>query len=273
MKRYLLLSFLSLVYGLTAFAKVEIDGIYYNLNDDNKTAEVTRNGQGKYSGSVSIPESITYDNITFDVTSIGDYAFCGCTGLTSITIPNSVTSIGNSAFDGCSGLTSITIPNSVTSIGDDAFAGCSGLTSITIPNSVTSIGGWVFCKCSGLTSVSIGNSVTSSGNYAFSGCSAIEKVLCYAETVPEMGYRAFDSNAMGSATLYVPASALEDYKSDAYWSGFGTILPMTEEQTPVKSVLDGDRIDVSAPVFNMRGQMVDKNARGLLIVGGKKVMR
>ena len=73
--------------------------------------------------------------------------FHGCSGLTSVTIPNSVTSIGQSAFSGCNGLTSVTIPNSVTSIGDYAFSECSGLTSVTIPNSVISIGNEAFAKC------------------------------------------------------------------------------------------------------------------------------
>ena len=78
------------------------------------------------------------------VMNIGKYAFCDCSGLTSVTIPNSVTSIGEKAFQNCSGLTSVSIPNSVTSIGDVAFSGCSGLTSLTIPNSVTSIGSYAF---------------------------------------------------------------------------------------------------------------------------------
>jgi hypothetical protein len=103
------------------------------------------------------------------VTSIGSYAFSGCSGLTSITIGNSVTSIGSAAFSGCSGLTSITIPNSVTSIEAQAFYGCSSLTSVTIPNSVTSIGEWAFYGCSSLTSITIPNSVTSIGGYAFHG--------------------------------------------------------------------------------------------------------
>ena len=110
------------------------------------------------------------------VTSIGNYAFDGCSLLTSITIPDSVTSIGNYAFDGCSSLTSITIPDSVTSIGNYAFDGCSSLTSITIPDSVTSIGNYAFYGCSSLTSVTIPSSVTSIYSHAFSGCYELESV-------------------------------------------------------------------------------------------------
>ena len=77
-------------------------------------------------GEVDIPASVYYNGSNYTVTKIGSLAFNGCSGLTSITIPNSVTTIGDSAFEGCSGLTSITIPNSVTTIEDFAFYGCSG---------------------------------------------------------------------------------------------------------------------------------------------------
>ena len=111
---------------------------------------------------------------------IGNNAFDGCTGLTSIIIPDSVTSIGKSAFYGCSGLTSVVIPDSVTSIGKSAFYGCSGLTSVVIPDSVTSIGDSAFHGCSGLMSVVIPGSVTSIGAYAFYGCMGLTSI-----TIPD----------------------------------------------------------------------------------------
>ena len=132
--------------------------------------------------SVTIPDGVT---------SIGDYAFYGCSGLTSIVIPDSVTSIGDYAFYGCSGLTSVTIPDSVTSIGSWAFEGCSGLTSVTIPDSVTSIGSYAFSGCSGLTSVTIPDSVTSIGSYAFSRCSGLTSVTI-GNGVTSIGWRAFE---------------------------------------------------------------------------------
>ena len=111
--------------------------------------------------------------ISDTATSIGDYAFYGCDGLTSVTIPDSVTKIGNSAFRDCNSLMRVTIPNNVTNVEDCAFSGCSDLTSVTIPDSVTSIGERAFFGCSGLTSVTIGNGVTSIGYEAFYGCSGL----------------------------------------------------------------------------------------------------
>ena len=114
------------------------------------------------------------------MTSIGDSAFCGCSSLTSVTIPEGVTSIGYQTFNGCSGLTSVTIPEGVTSIDGGAFCGCSGLTSVTIPEGVTSIGYQTFHNCSSLTSVTIPESVTSIGWSAFEDCSSLTSV-----TIPE----------------------------------------------------------------------------------------
>ena len=202
--------------------------------------------------------------VTYNVTSIGNRAFEGCSGLTSVTIPNSVTSIGNDAFFGCSGLTSVTIPNSVTDIGSNAFRSCSRLTSITIPNSVTSIGGNAFGRCEGLTEVtipegvtSIGirafaqcykltsvtfpSSVTEIGDFVFYLCSKIKDVYCYAEKVPNTSSSAFSNVPTSSATLHVPATSVEAYKATAPWSGFGTIVGMVEKcATPTINFIDGN---------------------------------
>ena len=136
---------------------------------DNTTKTLTVNSDPGYAAYY---EKTEIQHVIFNsgVTSIGAYAFNGCSGLTSVTIPNSVTSIGQYAFYECSNLTSLTIGNSVESIGQSAFRKCSGLTSVTIPNSVTSIGDYAFRACSGLTSVTIPNSVTSIGNQVFDEC-------------------------------------------------------------------------------------------------------
>ena len=113
-----------------------VNGMCYSVNNDNKTVTVADYPSGsKPIGNLSIPESVTFGGISYPVTSIGDEAFSNCSGLTSVSIPNSITSIGEGAFYECSGLTSITIPNSVTSIDYKAFYDCRGLTRIdTYPN-------------------------------------------------------------------------------------------------------------------------------------------
>lgn len=117
-------------------------------------------------GAVEIPATI----FSKPVKSIGDYAFKGCSSLTSVTIPSGVTSIGNAAFQGCSSLTSVVIPVGVTSIGYQEFLDCSSLTSVVIPSSVRDIGRMAFKGCSSLTSVTIPSGVTSIGDYAFQSC-------------------------------------------------------------------------------------------------------
>ena len=152
--------------------------------------------------SITIPDSVM---------SIGDYAFFGCNGLTSVTIPDGVTSIGVSAFAYCSGLTSITIPDSVTSIGDYAFYECYGLTSTTIPDSVTSIGDYAFYECYGLTSTTIPDSVTSIGNSAFYGCSGLTSITI-PDSVMSIGGGAFTyCSSLTSVTIGNGVTSIDQY--------------------------------------------------------------
>ena len=145
-KQLLLLVMILLPMMAMAADSVEIDGIWYHLVSKTKTAEVAKKPSGEYSGAIAIPEKVTYNGEEYSVTSIGEGAFYSCTGLTSITLPNSITSIGDAAFAYCTGLTSFTIPNSVTSIGAYAFYDCTGVPSIMIPDSVTSIGANAFAR-------------------------------------------------------------------------------------------------------------------------------
>ncbi len=184
---------------------------------------------------IRIPSQIKYGDYTYDVDCIGDRAFFGCSGLTSVTIPNSVTRIGDRAFEECSSLTSITIPNSVTNIGKVAFSKCKALTSITIPHSVTSIGEYAFFYCSGLTSMVvekgnktydsrencnaiiqtasnilvagcsktiIPNSVTSIGDSAFWSCSGLTSITI-PNSVTSIGDGAF-CGCSGLTTIIIP---------------------------------------------------------------------
>ena len=165
--RVILAAVLMLIATFPALAyDFKVGDIYYNVIDEtSKTVEVTY-GDNKYSGSITIFPSVTYNGITYSVTKIGEVAFRDCFSLTSITMPNSVTSIGSNAFYGCIGLTSIILPKSLTEIAWGAFCRCTGLTSITIPNPVTEIGERAFSGCSGLKTIIIQNPNIETGDDA-----------------------------------------------------------------------------------------------------------
>lgn len=170
---------------------------------------------------------------------LGDYAFSGCSGLTSLTLPSSVTSIGRGAFHGCWKLTSLTIPSGVTSIGDKAFYGCSELTSLTIPSSVTEIGWGAFRGCSGLTSIYV-----------------------YPENLPELGIDIFTGCDAKNCTVYVPKGTYDAYKSSEF-SYFEKIVEF--DATGIDKVTTSTNAkEVSR--YSVNGQRLSAPAKGLNIV-------
>ena len=205
--------------GLTSI-KVENDNSCYDSRDNcNAIIETESNTLIAGCKNTVIPNTVTtIGNEAFSgcsgltsmtipncVTTISDYAFHDCTNLESVTIPNSVTSFGEYVFMNCSSLTSINIPNSVTSFGNHTFYGCSSLVSVNIPNSVTTIGHEAFALCSSLASINIPNSVTSIGDYAFVNCSTLTSVTI-PNTVTSIGRDAF----YGCAGLSSVISMMEE---------------------------------------------------------------
>ena len=264
MKSYLpvWLLVIALLCGVTRAEAFEVDGIYYDLN--NEGAVVIR-GDTPYSGDVVIPASINYFGEDFPVVSIRKSAFWGYSGLTTITLPESVTSIGDRAFSSCVNLEeiivsannpvyssldgvlynkdktellkwpdkklSVTIPESVTSIGDWAFSYCISLTSMTIPESVTSIGVGAFSYCSGLTSMTIPESVTSIGDEAFSYCSGLTSITL-PESLTSIGVSTF-SDCTGLTSITIPNS-VESIGNGAFFRCSGlTTITLPESLTSI----------------------------------------
>ena len=220
-----LFSLLVALFATTALFGYEYKGISYSTRGGyggEETVSVSGPTDAyRCPAVINIPSTVTFDGITYRVTSIDDKAFFCYTGLTSITIPNSVTSIGEAAFYG-TGLTSITIPDSVINIRKSTFAGCdklvsatmghnvesigerafcgTGLTSITIPNSVTSIGEAAFADCKNLTSITIPNSVTSIEDDTFYRCEGLTSVTIGCNVV-SIGESAFSCTGLTSITI------------------------------------------------------------------------
>lgn len=166
----LFVAFLFLAVSTVSWAyNFEIGGIYYNINENGTSVTVTT-GLSKYTGSVNIPSSVQYNDVTYSVTAIGTRAFYECTDLTSVTIPNSVKSIAWQAFMKCTNLNSVNIPEGITTITERLFESCVSLSSITIPETVTTIEQYAFNGCDGLTSIVIPDAVVTVANNAFYHC-------------------------------------------------------------------------------------------------------
>ena len=225
MKKLLLLLLLCTV-GVTNLAALSFDDGYlkYTVNADGTTVRVDGRKSGiTSSGSLSIPSTVTYNDNTYTVTAVANYAFYNCSGFTgTLSLPNTLVTIGNYAFGSCTHFVgSLTIPNSVTTIGNSAFSYCSSFTG----------------------SLTIGSSVSSIGNEAFKNCTSLTSIMVYPESVPTMGTDVF-LNVPTDIPVTVPCASLADYQSASGWSQF-TNMHCMETLT----VYDGTTTTNTVPAY------------------------
>jgi len=226
----------------TRVSGTNVNGIYYVFDSSQMTATVTcewvdyYRGQvdeykkADYSGDIEIPSEVIYNEESYKVTAVGDVAFAGCTGVTSVSIPNSVTSVGANAFSGTAWYNNqpdgllyldnwligykgdkptgeLNIAEGTKGIAAKAFSGCSDLSSVTIPSSVKFIGDNTFSGCSGLTSIDIPNSVTSIGASAFYNCTGLKSVELHIKTIGSWFY---GCSAIETITIGSEVESIED---------------------------------------------------------------
>ncbi len=201
--------------------KFEVDGIAYKYIGGDSVEVTSKTDQ--YTGDVEIPATVEYNGTTYNVTAIGNVAFNGCSGLTSVTIPSSVKYIGNYAFFGCSILASLTIEEGVEEIASGVFLNCTSLTAITFPASVTKI-----------------------GTYAFQGCTGVKEITSLATTPPTAGSYAF-FDIPTTIPIYVPASSVAAYQAANRWKDFTNI------QAIVTVLAVGDKFEVDGIHYKYLG--------------------
>lgn len=243
MKKIVTLILVALLPVLASAYDAEIDGIYYNFSENEATVTYGNSERNSYSGEVIIPELVTYNEITYNVTSIGNSAFCYCESMTGINIPESVTSIGNYAFQMCGGLTGITMPEGVTVIGDKALGGCYFVKDAFINHStLTSDNNWgatlceaetndglltegstvVFCR-PWVTDVVIPDGMTSIGKSAFAERALTSITL--PESMANIGDYAFEGCALTSIVLPESVTSIGDYSFANCSEMTGFIIP------------------------------------------------
>ena len=226
MKKLLLLLLLCTVGVTNLVAQSFNEGILnYTVNADGTTVTVKLKSGATSSGSLSIPSTVTYNDITYTVTAVANYGFYNCSGfIGTLTLPNTLITIGNYAFGSCTHFVgSLTIPNSVTTIGNSAFSYCSSFTG----------------------SLTIGSSVSSIGNEAFKNCTGLTSIMVYPESVPTMGTDVF-LNVPTDIPVTVPSVSLADYQSASGWSQF-TNMHCMETLT----VYDGPAENNTVPVYGL----------------------
>lgn len=271
-KKTLSFLFAATLAGQTLAADFEKDGLYYNItsSDEPKTVELVSDNSYSNLTTVSIPETVVYNDVTYSVTSIGDHAFYNCKKLATVTA-SSIISIGEYAFHSCRELTSATFGDnlqnigyyafgvcvklksftfgpSVKSIGEDAFAACYSLDTVIIPETVTDMGVFAFYNCTGLKSVTINTKKVEDGT--FFQCSSLEDIT-FGNSVKTIGDRVlWACTKLKNVTIGNSVDTIGE-SSFFSWEGFENLVSITVPNT-VKSIA-GDAF-VKVPNVNYTGK-------------------
>ena len=239
------------------------DGIFYKFRGGSQVKVTYRDEDyNNYSGTVTVPATVTYNNTNYTVMGIGDYAFRSCGNLTKVYLPATIDSIGSYAFTHCYKLTEIDIPNGVTYIADGAFASCSTLKSIMFPAGVTKIYGSTCRGCYALETVWLPVNLTNIYAGSFSYCNAIKNIFSLNEIAPSL-YNSyiFSSTVYENATLYIPEDAYANtYTStNGYWKNFATQKPYYQYLSDAINAA-GTNITFSSPSTDNYPWLVKTNA-------------
>ena len=223
--------------SLTATA---YDFTYYNtcytiLDAQARTVEVSQRPT-KYSGNWTVHANPVYNGVTYTTVAIGDSAFYNCTGLTSITLPNTVTRIGTSAFRNCTGLTQFTIPSSVTNLGHYSLSSCERLKNVSVPNSVTTMGNGVFYSCDSLNTVTWSNQMTTIPTYTFYECTQLSNFKI-PHWIKSIGYCALCNTNLSQIIVPYGVTSIGD-KAFAHSSQLTTLLIPSSVTSIGSSALD-----------------------------------
>lgn len=198
--------------------------------------------------SITLPETLT---------TIGDEAFYRCTGLTELTLPNSVTSIGANFVYRCAALKSVKLGTGMSEVGESLFYYANGLESIDVPEGYTSIGYEAFASCSALKSVTLPSTIGTIGAEAFYGCSSLESFTIKVATPIAISADVFEDVDLNTCVLTVPEEAVEAYKADAQWGKFKNINGIVPSGVnDVVSTIDAD-VSVAGGVLTIDGAQGD----------------
>lgn len=261
-----------------------VDGIAYAKIDDSSAAV----SYSPYTeGSITIPDKITVDGISYNVTAINDYAFAGCYDLTSVDMADSITSIGKSAFMNCCNLKTINLSNNLVALGEGCFSYCSNLTEIALPDSVNTINKYIFQSCSNLQKVKLSKNINTIPHDCFSCCSNLKNIIM-PDKVTLIGSNAFyDCNSLKQLEingltsiksfaftnlekLVLKNSALTDLNKYSFDYMKNTIIIVhneTEKQIIINAGFNKDRVLVNPNTFSLicdsNGGSIVNNLYGL----------